>query len=412
MGVASGRRQPERGWRAMSAASHAPGEAAAQKVFICYRREESAAHAGRLYDAMVSRFGEENVFMDVDLPPGVDFEKRITEVVSSCVALLVVMGPSWATATEEDGTRRIDDPADFVRLEVETGLQRPEVTPIPVLVGGARMPRRESLPEKLRPIARRNAIEMSDGRWGYDVGRLMAALDKLLPAREGDKRAVPPPIEPAPPGWWLALEGALVGGLAGLVGRRLAETILHFKEAEDGEGWEQTAGHIASELARRTGTLALVGAVVAVWMALRIRRIDPLSPLFRGLAIGAVAGVVGGLLWTLPVYIPAEKAGFEGRALIELGALAVSGGLFGSLIGSLWQPRRKRGAFVAGALGGLLFAAIVLALEWKTKEDGERVIATGLAVASITGLTLAAMLALDWGEARERQAAAGSPRSG
>ena len=253
---------------------------------------------------------------------------------------------------------------------------------------------------------------MSDGRWGYDVGRLMTALDKLLPARSEDERSPSPRSEPAPPGWWFALEGALVGGLSGLVGRRLAETILDFKKAEEGEGWEETAGHIASELARRTGTLALVGAAVAVWMALRIRRVDPLSPLFRGLAIGAMAGVVGGLLWTLPVYIPAEKSGFEGRALIELGALAVSGGLFGILIGSLWQPRRKRGAFAAGALGGLLFAAIVLGLEWKTKEDGERVIASGLAAASITGLTVAAMLALDRGEARERQAAAGSPRSG
>src|ERR1043166_2741990 len=113
----------------------------AQKVFICYRREETAAHAGRLYDAMVARFGESNVFMDVDIAPGVDFVERITKVVSGCLVLIVVMGPRWATAEDEEGQPRLSDPDDFVRLEVETALRRPDVTPIPVLVSGARMPR-------------------------------------------------------------------------------------------------------------------------------------------------------------------------------------------------------------------------------------------------------------------------------
>lgn len=134
------------------------------KVFICYRREDTAAHAGRLYDAMVARFGERNVFMDVDMAPGVDFVERITRVVSSCVVLLVVMGRNWATVEGDDGGPRIADPNDFVRLEVETALRRPEVTPIPVLVSGARMPEPEDLPTELRPLTRRNALELSDGR--------------------------------------------------------------------------------------------------------------------------------------------------------------------------------------------------------------------------------------------------------
>lgn len=150
------------------------------KVFVCYRREETAAHAGRIYDAMVARFGAGNVFMDVDLAPGVDFVERITEVVSACQVLIVVMGPNWATVEDEEGNPRVGDPNDFVRLEVEAGLRRPEVTSIPVLVAGARMPRREDLPEGVRAITRRNALELSEARWRYDVGRLNDRLDELL----------------------------------------------------------------------------------------------------------------------------------------------------------------------------------------------------------------------------------------
>jgi hypothetical protein len=152
----------------------------APKVFISYRRQETAAYAGRLYDAMAPRFGEANVFMDVDLEPGIDFVERITEAVGGCHVLLVIMGPRWATAEDEDGAVRIAEPGDFVRLEVATALKRPDVTVIPVLVGGAQMPHGEDLPQDIAPITRRNALELSDSRWRYDVGRLTKTLDQLL----------------------------------------------------------------------------------------------------------------------------------------------------------------------------------------------------------------------------------------
>jgi TIR domain len=164
----------------VSTGASEPGSAAAARVFITYRREETAAHAGRLYDAMVARFGEANVFMDVDMAPGVDFVERITEAVAACHVLIVVMGPKWATVEDERGTARLADPEDFVRLEVETALRRPDVTPIPVLVAGARMPHRDDLPTEIRAITRRNALELSDQRWRYDVGRLISTLDQLL----------------------------------------------------------------------------------------------------------------------------------------------------------------------------------------------------------------------------------------
>ena len=85
----------------MSAGPSEPGSVAGPNVFITYRREETAAHAGRIYDAMVDRFGEGNVFMDVDMTPGVDFVERITEAVAACQVLIVVMGPRWATVENE-----------------------------------------------------------------------------------------------------------------------------------------------------------------------------------------------------------------------------------------------------------------------------------------------------------------------
>lgn len=390
-----------------------PPRAQAQKVFICYRREETAAYAGRIYDAMVDQFGEENVFMDVDMAPGVDFERRITEIVSGCVALLVVMGPRWAETTEEDGQRRIDNPGDFVRLEVETGLERPDLTPIPVLVDGARMPRREDLPAEIRGIARRNAIELSDARWGYDVGRLMGALDELLPDRpeseEATELAEPPP--PAPPRWGLALEGAVLGGVTAWAGRALFEAIVSFDEAVDDESTGEAVENIASELVRRTGLVALVGAVLATWIAMRIRKIDPVGPLLKGLAIGALAGLVSGLIWAVPVYAPGDDIfKFQEKILFELVAITVSGGLLGRLIGSLWHPQRRRAALTGGAIGGALFALVVLAEEWKMETAGERALAAGLGAVSIVGLALLSVLLRDRSESLEKDAGAAGRR--
>jgi hypothetical protein len=145
-------------------------------VFVSYRREDSAGHAGRLYDALVARFGERSVFMDVELAPGIDFVRRITEAVGACDVLVVVIGPRWAAAPS-----RLDDPGDYVRLEVETALRRPDVRVVPTLVAGARMPALDELPESLRELTRRNAIELSDARWRYDTGRLADAVAGKAP---------------------------------------------------------------------------------------------------------------------------------------------------------------------------------------------------------------------------------------
>lgn len=402
-----------------------PLAAGTQKVFISYRRKETPAYAGRLYDTMVARFGEDNVFMDVEMAPGIDFVQRITEVVSGCVVLIIVMGPDWAETTEEDGGRRIDNPSDFVRLEVETGLGRPEVTPIPVLVSGARMPRREDLPEEIRGIARRNAIELSDGRWSYDVGRLMETLEGLLaephPEPEASPEQVapkpevtpkpmakpkrppappPPPSETTPLGWRMVLEGMAVAAVTAFPARLLGE-LVPTSEGSAHESNREIVAHVGSLALRRTETLALVGAALAFWLARRLWGTDPLRHLVRGLLTGGLAGLLGGLILGLFIYVPASNASFETRSTIDLVGLAVAGGVLGSLVGYLWRPRRSARGFFAGALGGFLFQFLfVIVAGWENTETVELALSFSIATAMIAGAALASMLLADRAENR------------
>ncbi|MEO6410175.1 MAG: toll/interleukin-1 receptor domain-containing protein [Burkholderiaceae bacterium] len=152
-------------------------------IFISYRRDDSAPYAGRLYDRLSAHFGAGEVFMDIDqIEPGEDFVEVIERKVGGCETAVVLIGPRWLGIADEQGARRLDDAADFVRLEVAAALQR-GVRVVPVLVGGANMPRAEQLPAPLAVLARRNAVELSDSRFHRDVDRLIAALAKPAPAR-------------------------------------------------------------------------------------------------------------------------------------------------------------------------------------------------------------------------------------
>lgn len=148
-------------------------------IFISYRREDSAGHAGRLYDRLSEHFGEDQVFMDLAIAPGAAFAQMIESAVASCGALIALIGDEWLDAQTASGERRLDDPRDFVRLEISSALER-GIPVIPVLVHGARMPRAEELPEPLAELSERNAIELSDARWNYDTGRLVKALGRVL----------------------------------------------------------------------------------------------------------------------------------------------------------------------------------------------------------------------------------------
>jgi TonB family protein len=148
-------------------------------IFVSYRRNDSQGEAGRLFDDLVTHFGEQKVFMDVaGIEAGRDFRKAIEESVANCGVLLVIIGPSWLAAKNEAGVRRLDDPADFVREEVAAALRR-DIPVIPVLVRGAEMPRVEELPETLADLAYRNCVELTHARWRSDVQLLIEPLRRL-----------------------------------------------------------------------------------------------------------------------------------------------------------------------------------------------------------------------------------------
>ena len=155
------------------------------KLFINYRRDDTAPYAGRLYDRLTAHFGADQVFIDIDqIEPGEDFVEVINRKVGACEIAVVSIGPNWLSATDASGKRRLDDEEDFVRMEIIAALER-KIRVIPVLVGGARMPRREDLPEALAPLSRRNAIELSETRFHADVNRLIEAIEK---ARASDEQ--------------------------------------------------------------------------------------------------------------------------------------------------------------------------------------------------------------------------------
>jgi hypothetical protein len=145
-------------------------------IFISYRREDTAAQAGRLHDHLTQNFGTDRVFMDVDaIGPGEDFARKIGESLDVTDALLAIIGKRWLDAADDTGQRRLDDPRDFVRTEIGIALERGAVV-IPVLVAGARMPREDELPPALATLARLNAIDISDSRFAADVRTLIDSL--------------------------------------------------------------------------------------------------------------------------------------------------------------------------------------------------------------------------------------------
>jgi len=156
-------------------------------VFICYRREDSAGFARLIYDRLTNKLGRENVFFDVDnIPAGLDFVDILSERVGKCDALIAVIGKAWVSSADVYDRRRLDDPDDFVRIEIEAALER-KIHVIPVLVDGASMPRPDDLPDSLKKLTRRQGIEISHSRFDSDAERLtraLSALDEVLRQRE------------------------------------------------------------------------------------------------------------------------------------------------------------------------------------------------------------------------------------
>jgi hypothetical protein len=132
------------------------------RVFISYRRKDTAGFTHAIYNLLAPEFGPENVFMDVDtIEPGQDFVETLNRAVGICDVLLVLIGPMWLDISDESGARRLDNPNDFVRLEIASALKQNK-TVIPVLLQGAIMPQKEDLPADLAPLSRRQAVQIDD----------------------------------------------------------------------------------------------------------------------------------------------------------------------------------------------------------------------------------------------------------
>jgi hypothetical protein len=190
-------------------------------IFLSYRREDAGGHAGRLYDQLQEHFGKRNVFRDIDtLLPGADFVDHIESAIAGADVVVAVIGRDWSSATSASGQRRLDEPEDYVRLELEAALRR-GIPLLPVLVRNATMPRREELPSALAPLTRRPAFELPDQHWPYAVKALLDALEQHVKPepeetrddgagrerREGRSRTYD----------FLTSAPALLGGLAALI---------------------------------------------------------------------------------------------------------------------------------------------------------------------------------------------------
>ncbi len=148
-------------------------------IFISYRREDAAGHAGRIYDRLVQRFGEAQVFLDFNAIPGAtDFTEEIRDALGRANVVLIVIGPRWLTEVGDRGRPRLQEQNDIVRAEVRTALES-KVAVIPVLVGGAKMPPREQLPADLSDLHALNAVEILDSRFAGDVDNLIQTIARI-----------------------------------------------------------------------------------------------------------------------------------------------------------------------------------------------------------------------------------------
>lgn len=161
------------------------------EVFIGSRRTDAPGHTGRIGERLIGHFGAGQVFKDVEsLPPGVNYVDFIREKLQLAHAMVVVIGPNWANDP------KLHDPNDLHREEIRTAIER-GIHIVPVLVNGATIPRDDQVPTDIQSLLRRQAIEITDTRWDYDVGRVVENLEKVLAESPRRKRF----LQQVPPGW-------------------------------------------------------------------------------------------------------------------------------------------------------------------------------------------------------------------
>ena len=177
------------------------------KIAISYRRADSEAMTGRIFDRLIAHYGKGAIFRDIDdIPPGIDFRLHINQTLLKTQILLVIVGPQWFGVASDGGADRIREESDPVRVEVETALRR-RVPLIPVLIGATKMPSAEQLPPGLKDFAFRNAVKIDIGRdFDHHMDRLIRSIDAVLeqapkspPSRDTKPPAAPKSSAPERP---------------------------------------------------------------------------------------------------------------------------------------------------------------------------------------------------------------------
>jgi TIR domain-containing protein len=366
----------------------------AQRIFISYRRDDSRGYAGRLQGDLSRRYSEEHVFRDIEIPPGADFGEYITSLVDKCNVVLAIIGPGWLDARDREGERRLDDPQDWVRLEIERALARDGVEVIPVLVDGARLPPREELPESMLALRRRNAFEISDRRWDYDVDQLGKHLDGLLrgtsalhvrpagiapaptpaptptPAPAAASAPVPAPVDHTGSA---VLAAAAVALLTAFPADLIARNVVDRAPLDRDE--LLTVRDFVLEKAIFFGIVGALAALAVGFLSRRSR--EPLVSCLLGLGAGAVAGAVYAGAYA-GLTLSAEGSDTSSTAVGMIAAGAFLGWAFGAE-----RSGSRLEASCAGLAGGLLAGGVVgLLHESLTTAAGHRLL-SGLCVAVI-----------------------------
>ena len=367
----------------------------AQRIFISYRRDDSRGYAGRLQGDLSRRYSEEHVFRDVEIPPGADFGEYITSLVDKCNVVLAIIGPSWLDARDREGERRIDNPDDWVRLEIERALARDGVEVIPVLVDGARLPPREELPESLLALRRRNAFELSDRRWDYDVAQLGQHLDGVLrgtsalhvrpaemsttPTATPVAAPTPPPApapepEPADHTTFAVFAAAAVALLAAFPADLLARNLLNRAPLDRND--LVTVRDFILEKAIFFGVAGALAALTVGFLSRRSR-----EPIVSGL-LGLGAGIVAGAVYA-GAYAGLSLSSAEGTDTASTAVGMIAAGAFLGWAFGAERAGARLEASCAGLAGGLLAGGVVGVLhDSLTTTAGHRLL-SGLCVAII-----------------------------
>lgn len=340
-------------------ASPAPPQAGApRRVFISYRRSDSASAAGRLDDALKQVFGQARVFRDTkDIRPGMNFVTTIEQGLRDCAVVLAVIGPNWLARLQNFGSRPSDGPVDFLRFEIKSALTQ-GVQLIPILVDGATMPVAQGLPDELKPLVQLQGLELRDKDWEHDLEQLAEVLRPILDPPQIDT----PPAVPTNRRVGVATAlGVAIIVLIAIVHAGLSRGPL--------TGIGAAAPDLVGSLLRYQDGKAGIGALVAgallfILRALAKQYSDALAGRFADwLRNGRVFAVVTGCVIALPLLWMADRLLLAAAlALLAAAYLAARG-----LMPRFFASPVRAGLAGAGAL-------IVLAGAWRADilTDRER----------------------------------------